>query len=178
MLLIDEYLPEFHVSSYHQTLVSSPASTVFPSIWDLDLSESGVAGLLFAIRGMPRRALTLKGLLQDGFLVLDERSGEELLFGGAGRFWTRNGDFQALNPEDFKAFRQKGHVKLAVNFRVRPVNGNQTILSTETRVQCFGRHSRWRFGLYWFVIRPFSGLVRKEMLRILKKASEDRTVDG
>ena len=177
MRLIDEYLPEFHVSSYHQTVVSSPASRVFSSIWDLDLSESVIVRLLFAIRGMPRRALTLKGLVQDGFLVLDERPDEELLFGGAGRFWTRHGDFQALNAGDFKGFRQKGHVKLAVDFRVKPVNRNQTILSTETRVQCFERYSRWRFNLYWFVIRPFSGLVRKEMLRLVKAASKAKTID-
>jgi hypothetical protein len=178
MRLIDEYMPEFHVSSYHQTAVSSPASRVFSSIWDLDLSESGMVRLLFAIRGMPNRALTLKGLLQDGFIVLDERPGEELVFGGAGRFWTRSGDFQSLSAGDFKAFRQNGHVKLAVNFGVTPVNRDHTILSTETRVQCFGKYSRWRFNLYWFVIRPFSGLVRKEMLRRVKKASEARTIGG
>jgi hypothetical protein len=178
MHLIDEYLPDFYVSSYHQAVVLSPVSRVFSSIWDLDLSESGIVRLLFAVRGMPRRALTLKGLLQDGFVALDERLDEELVFGGAGRFWTRNGDFQALNDRDFKAFRRKGHVKLAVNFRVTPVNRNETLLSTETRVQCFGVYSRWRFNLYWFIIRPFSGFIRREMLRLIKEASEAETIDG
>jgi hypothetical protein len=38
-------------------------------------------------------------------------------------------------------------------------------LYTETRVRCLGASSRRWFRLYWLVIRPFSGLLRRSMLR-------------
>ena len=59
-------------------------------------------------------------------------------------------------------------VSLAVavmNFLVEPhASGRGTRLFTETRVRCLGRSSRRWFRLYWLVIRPFSGLLRRAML--------------
>ena len=34
--------------------------------------------------------------------------------------------------------------------------------------------ARFWFTLYWLIIRPFSGIIRMEMLRIIKKRSENR----
>jgi hypothetical protein len=173
MHLIEKYLPEFDVRSYYETAVAAPASAVFESIWNLDMSDSWIVRLLFAIRGLPRQTLTLKGFMQGGFFLLEERPNEEIVFGGAGRFWTRHADFQVLDSTGFREFESKGYAKVAGNFRVVPVNAGRAIVCTETRIQCFGRSGRRRFKFYWFVIRPFSGLVRKEMLRLIKKGSEE-----
>jgi hypothetical protein len=37
-------------------------------------------------------------------------------------------------------------------------------LVTETRVGCTDAGSRRRFRLYWLLVRPFSGVIRKAML--------------
>ncbi|TMB67768.1 MAG: hypothetical protein E6J43_07850, partial [Chloroflexi bacterium] len=47
-------------------------------------------------------------------------------------------------------------------------SGPGTRLFTETRVRCLGVPSRRWFRLYWLVIRPFSGLLRRSMLRGIK----------
>ena len=44
-----------------------------------------------------------------------------------------------------------------------------TRLVTETRVQCLDAASSRRFGLYWVVVRPFSGLIRRAMLRAVAR---------
>jgi hypothetical protein len=41
----------------------------------------------------------------------------------------------------------------------------RTRLYTETRVRALGPAARRRFRLYWLLIRPFSGLLRRSMLR-------------
>ena len=40
-----------------------------------------------------------------------------------------------------------------------------TKLRTETRVACYGRAAKLLFAAYRGVVRPFSGLIRKEMLK-------------
>ena len=47
-----------------------------------------------------------------------------------------------------------------------------TRLSTETRVRCSEDASRRRFRLYWAVIAPFSGLIRREVLRTIRHEAE------
>ncbi len=44
----------------------------------------------------------------------------------------------------------------------------------ETRVQCLGPRARRNFRLYWALIGPFSGLIRKEALRLVRKGLEER----
>ena len=47
-----------------------------------------------------------------------------------------------------------------------------TLLATETRVLCLDTASRRRFRLYWTLIGPFSGLIRKDILRSIKRQAE------
>jgi hypothetical protein len=64
-----------------------------------------------------------------------------------------------------------GYARAVWNFQVSPVSGNSQ-LSTETRVQTFGRAATVKFRLYWIVVRPFSGLMRGAMLREVKRVAE------
>ncbi|MCU1338883.1 MAG: hypothetical protein JWO19_4464 [Bryobacterales bacterium] len=47
-----------------------------------------------------------------------------------------------------------------------------TELRTETRVLCADVATRRRFGAYWTLIKPFSGLIRLEMLAAVRSAAE------
>ena len=46
------------------------------------------------------------------------------------------------------------------------------MLSTETRIKCFGRAALWKFRVYWSLIGPFSGLIRKAILKQVKTEAE------
>jgi hypothetical protein len=48
-------------------------------------------------------------------------------------------------------------------------------LSTETRVWLDDGKARSRFRLYWLIVRPFSGLVRRSWLRAAKRRAESGT---
>ncbi len=59
--------------------------------------------------------------------------------------------------------------KVAVNVRLEAVSAGTTRLSTETRVKCVDGAAYRRFVLYWALIKPFSGWIRREMLRSIER---------
>lgn len=124
-----------------------------------------------------KRSVSKQDLRQQlegtGFIVLAEVPDEEIVIGVAGRFWRPDGGrCLDLLKEDFGDFRRPGFTKAAWNFKLRPRLDGGTVLSTETRVECFGRAALWKFGAYWSVIAPFSGLIRKAILKQIKAEAE------
>jgi hypothetical protein len=113
-----------------------------------------------------------------GFIPLGENPAEEILLGVVGKFWTRAGDLQRLDPGGFQQFDRAGFAKVAWNFAIAPQNEGRTRLTTETRIYCTDPNSRRRFRLYWSVIGPFSAWIRRETLRILKERLELEGVAG
>ena len=188
-MLIDQFLPRFDAVESHMTIVRAPADRVWAAIRTADFGSNGIVRALFAIRGMPafltapREALarartpehaplTLDAALTHGFIILGEQPERELLLGTAGRFWGTHGALCRIDPQDFMSFDEPGAAQAAWNFAIRPLVGNKTVLTTETRVRCVDPAGRWRFRLYWALIRPFSGLIRLVMLRAIKRAAE------
>jgi len=189
-MLLDEVLPEFHVrASYGTQAVASP-ERVYASVWTADFDHWGLMRTLFMLRGVPgflaapretwrrvgakggRRQVRLEDVLRSGFTLLGERPGEELVLGTVGRFWLARGELRPVSPESFRGLSAPGTAKAAWNFAVRPGTGGRTILTTETRVLCADRATRRRFHTYWTVIRPFSGLIRREMLAAIRDTAE------
>ena len=76
------------------------------------------------------------------------------------------------NREIFLAFAEDGCVKAAWNLRVEAPENGSSRLSTETRTACFGAVARRRFRLYWTFVGPFSGLIRRALLRGVKMRAE------
>lgn len=96
---------------------------------------------------------------------------KEVLLGLAGRFWKLSGDLRKIDARSFKEFDERGYAKTVWNFSLDETGG-ETNLTTETRIKCLDAESRRSFGFYWTVIRPFSGLIRMEMLKIIKRKAE------
>ncbi len=173
-MLIDEILPEYDFSERHSTTVAAAPERVYEIARRLDMSGSTLIRLLFRLRGLPQAALDLDGLRELGFSILAERPGRELVLGLVGRFWTRGGGVLAVTPLGFGEFRQPGYALAAWNFHVTGNPRGGTGLATETRVRCTDAASRFSFRLYWLLVRPFSGLVRRVMLREIKREAEQR----
>ena len=57
-----------------------------------------------------------------------------------------------------------------LNFTAQP-KGQGTRLTTRTRIWCGDEASRRRFNLYWLLIRPASGLIRRRLLRRVHDAA-------
>ncbi|GIV98423.1 MAG: hypothetical protein KatS3mg057_3080 [Herpetosiphonaceae bacterium] len=181
-MLLDHILPSYDVRERHELRIGAPASHVYAMIRVADLSDSWITRGLFWLRGLPallknrrqphRPGLTLDDFLAGGFIQLAEQPGEELVLGLVGRFWTASGSIKRLRPEAFAGFSEPGYAKTAWNFFLIAEDRSTTRLVTETRVLCLDAASRRSFKRYWLLIRPFSGLIRMEMLRTIRRAAE------
>ncbi|MEO8041142.1 MAG: hypothetical protein ABI646_00910, partial [Acidobacteriota bacterium] len=131
---------------------------------------AGIFVLAF-VGGLATSGVTLKSLSSSRFEILGEMPGREMLLGIVGKFWKLGGELKKIDAVSFKEFETAGYAKAVWNFSVVE-EGDDTRLTTETRIKCLDAESRKRFGFYWMFIRPFSGLIRMEMLRAIKRRAE------
>jgi hypothetical protein len=176
-MLIDEFLPVYDFSERHETRVRAAAAKVYAAVDSTDFNESWIIWSLLTLRGLgfgnTSKNLTLRDAF-DNFTVLGETPNEEILLGLAGKFWTLTGSLQKVDAGNFKQFDKPGLAKAVWNFSLAETGG-ETLLKTETRIQCLDEESRQSFALYWTVIKPFSGLIRTEMLRLIKEKAEQKS---
>jgi hypothetical protein len=170
-MLHDKFLPEYHFSEKHQIRINRPPEKIFLLINEMDFSGSWIIRTLYRLRGMSTGMTLKKGLLKH-FMELEKRQDQELLIGLIGQFWKFKGNLKTVASGEFRDFHQPGFLKATWNFKLVPNINTTTILITETRVHCPDKKSHRLFSRYWFFIRPFSGLIRKEMLKAIKKKAE------
>jgi hypothetical protein len=168
-ILINKYLHHFTFNEYHQIVVDSPIAYVYNVASDFDLSKSKTIAWLFKIRGLPTKRLNLQNFIDDiGFTNLESNAPYERLVG----FWARIKIAPIPSYEDFINNSISPWIKGVWNFQFEELGKNKTKVCTETRVLCVAPITKITFRLYWLAIKPFSGLIRKKMLKIIKEDSE------
>ena len=167
--LINKYLPKYTFKEFHEIVVNSHIENVYYVAKDFDLSKSKIITILFKIRGLPTKRLNLQNFIDDiGFTNLEENYPYESLVG----FWARVKIAKIPSYEDFVDDSISSWIKVVWNFQFEKLEKDKTKVSTETRVLCVAPITKLTFGLYWCIIKPFSGLIRKRMLKIIKDDSE------
>lgn len=180
-MLLDAWLPEFDVSKRHAIRITAPAERIWRELLRYDFGDSIVTAVLMGLRGYGfrrRRAGASQGsslkerLERFAFTLLDEKPGEELVFGLVGKFWRPDGGLRRLSREEFAAFSEPGFAKAAWNLRVGSgLHLPHCELSTETRVLCLGKSARRKFLFYWRFVEPLSGLIRWSLLKGIRRAA-------
>ena len=174
-MLIDKYLPRYTFGEYHETLVDCQIQDVYEVARDFDLSKSRRIKFLFRLRGLPTKRMNLQDFVADmGFTHLEDNPPHENLTG----FWMRPRIEKIPSYGDFVNGSIPSWVKVVWNFRFEKIGENKTKVSTETRILCVVPITKFTFGLYWAMVKPFSGLIRKEMLNIIKDDAETLKSNG
>lgn len=168
----DDFLPRFDLETRHTTEIEAPAERVYEVTRSLDLSSSWIVRTLFRLRGLPTRSLTLDGLARNRFLPLLDDPPHGFVLGLIGQFWRLSGRLKEFDPDTFVGLDTPDDAKAIWTFDLEATTPTTTRLRTVTRVLCPDAASRRRFRAYWSVVGPFSGLVRRELLRVVKKQSE------
>lgn len=172
---LDTFLPEFQFSERHQLSIRAEPQRVDRALRDVRLAEIRVVRALFALRGLSRVAKARARLLDTrGGVLLADIPGEGLVLGLTGQFWRLRGgrDRRPRSREEFASYVRPDSCKAVVEFRVTPGPRGASLLSTETRVHVADAAARRRFRRYWWVVRPFSGLIRILVLRAAKRRAE------
>ncbi len=182
---IDEFLPIYDLSASYEIRIGAPRPVVYQCLLRSDFNKPWLVRLLITIRTgkHPPRNRVPSDLRQrlhgTGFVILAEIPNEEMVIGVAGKFWCPDGGrCLDLTAGDFAAFARAGYAKAAWNFKLRTESSTYTVLSTETRIKCFGRAALWKFRFYWSLVSPFSGLIRKAILKQVKTEAESTLTEG
>jgi hypothetical protein len=182
-MLIDSFAPNPDEVETHRITIAAHREVVYRALWTADVGGSFVIKLLLLLRSLPgfvargkplprSQRITLKNLIESGFGLLAEEAESEVVLGVDGRFWRPTGNLSPFRRKDFDGPVPKGTARAVWNFSVNESVDGRTILATETRITCGDAVSRRKFRAYWFFVRPFSGLIRRLMLRRVRKAVE------
>jgi len=146
---LDAFLPNYEFSTRHEVSVAVQPALADRALREVTFREVPlVRGLLLARGlGLRRAEDTVLAMMVPRATVLEDVPGEGLILTLSGQFWRLRG----RGPE------------------FRALHGT---LTTETRVHVPDPASRRRFGQYWRVVRPFSGLIRIGLLRAAKRRAE------
>lgn len=88
-----------------------------------------------------------------------------------GRFWRPTPELVRIRAGEFVEFADRRYAKAVWDFGLEQ-NESGVLLTTETRVRCLSIKSRLAFRFYWTFIGPFSSLIRKEMLRVIRNTAQ------
>jgi hypothetical protein len=182
MTLLATYLPDYSFREVHSCIIVASTDTVINAAAGYSPETDPFFRKMIGLRELPMRfASFLRGTQAQlpqpfgmhNFALLERRDGSHLAYGLVGRFWRPDFGLVAIKDGNaFLRFDTPGVAKLALGFSaIRQADG-ATLLVTETRVFCPDRSSWLKFAPYWYVIRPFSGLIRHRILGAIKSKSE------
>jgi hypothetical protein len=179
--LLDRFMPSCEVAERHETAVQAPASVTYAAARALDLQQSPLIRAIFAGRELlmrskplqPRKSTSfLTEVLELGWGILAEEPGRELVMGAVTQPWEANVVFRSLPPEAFAEYQEPGYAKIVWTLVAEPRGPESSVFRTETRVATTDPRSRARFRRYWSVFSPGILLIRRETLRLVKRAAE------
>jgi hypothetical protein len=179
--LIDDLMAEYDVQDVTCAVVDVEPARIFKTLRGYDLAADPICAALLvlrtllerlgdALRGRARATerphLTLDDVVAPGtgFGFLGDCPGHEFTIGSVGRFAQAKIPFTAVTPREFTSFAQRGFAKLALSVRVQPYGRSQAIVVVDVRVKAFDPASLARFSRYWWIIGPFSALIRRRAI--------------
>jgi hypothetical protein len=178
--VLDDIMPEYQFSETHSARVHARPEQAMRAVRQSTFGDLKSLVTLLKIRGAALRApFQDTGNFSQDKLVLDAFAASGYFFGGSDREIAMFGAWNARarrRPEvhtlqEFADYREQGAVKMAFNFRAEDAGGGWSTVSTETRVMVQDDVSRGP-AIYWRLIVPGSGLLRREWLEGIKKRAE------
>jgi hypothetical protein len=145
--VLDQLMPTFQAAERHAATIAASADHVWAALTQVTVGELGLFRVLMGVRVLPGRLVRsprarfdadeplLGWAVRFGFSILGEDVRRELVVGAIGQPWRLAGgrSMAVAGGQDFAAFDQAGHAKMAANFRLAPIAGARAIqLSTGT----------------------------------------------
>ncbi|MGH9421261.1 MAG: hypothetical protein ACRD3J_14885, partial [Thermoanaerobaculia bacterium] len=154
---LDEIAPHWQFEEHHEIQIDAPPERIYAAIREVTAREIRFFGILTTIRCLGRcrgesilNAPDAKPILdvatRSGFRLLADDPPHELVIGA----------------------RVAPQTAAIMNFRVE----RDGRLTTETRVFSKSDKGRRSFAVYWRIIRPGSGIIRRSWLEAIKRRAE------
>jgi hypothetical protein len=174
-MTIDDLLPTWDWRSAHATRVAAPPDRAAAAARAVSGRDLPVTGALMRVRMLGRHRVDerpiVEAMARIGLRTLVDDP-LAVVVGGVLAPWRLRGGHQAIgSAAELQAFAAPGWVRVAMAFTVA-ADGAGSRVATETRIVATDVVARRRFGRYWRVIGPFSGITRREMLAAIRRRAE------
>jgi len=179
---LDQLLPAYQFHEMHSVRVAAPPQQCYAAIRAVGPEEIALFQTLTWIRrfgkrghdsiiNAPEHRPLLDTALRNGFLLLAEEPGREIVVGFvmAGRSEWGHID---TSINGFKSLHNRYSARVAMNFRVEPAGPGACRIVTETRIEAMSPPASRAFAAYWRVIYPGSALIRRMWLRAIRRRAE------
>jgi hypothetical protein len=203
-MLLDKYLPKWDFTEVHTVQIKSSAEEAYKAMMETTMQElHAIVRLLFNLRSLPEKLAGRKEnslssvafldnkslinqMLKTNFIKLDEQQPHEIVFGlivpgSIGHVWDKSSG-QVLHFTDateYLTFNKPDFLHVIANFSIEDAPGaGFVIVRTESRSKGLSEKARKNFRAYWFIIRPWSGLIRRLWLKAIKRRAESKTYES
>lgn len=178
--LVDRYLHTPQVVEAHSVDIDAPLDRIWTAVDTVGMNDVPVVQFLMRVRILLSRAFggTMEMTSGGPAMVCLDRTDTEVVHGLIGRWWaigdeTRRTDIDTV--DEFLAFAEPGWAKATFSFRTEELPDGRIRLHTETRVRTTDEQSLRAMRRYWTVIGPFSGLVRRLLLRAIARKAQGQS---
>lgn len=172
--LLEQAMPVYHFHERHSRWINAEPAHVWHALTTLTLDQLALTRPLVAIRQLGQRGRSpSKPLFTDGPVRMFDVTAPAYAVGGAvARPWQLQPVRRdVISLEEFRSFAEPGWAKYLIDFHLEPREAG-VHLTTETRVHLTDQRAWRRFALYWALIRPGSGLIRRDMLATVARLAE------
>lgn len=171
-----EHLPHAEFTEHHDRVVDAPPERVWAALHETQWTDLWMTAPLMVIRGVGRASrVAAGGLTSSGPApVFYEEPLAWAVGGFIGRPWQLAPDPGPVvsSLDQLATFDEPGWLVCGMDFTLHPLSGHRTRLATSTVCAPTDDHARRAFARYWRLIRPFSGLIRLDMLRAVARRAE------
>ncbi|MFV0523549.1 MAG: hypothetical protein ACK5RL_03520 [Acidimicrobiales bacterium] len=178
-----EALPTYQFAEHHHRVLNADREAGWRAIHETRWGDVRWTAPFFVVRGL---GAMVRGGSSDSPRIV-EKGPVARLWGEAPRYLAMGSimrpyalrqtepDPEVSSLEELATFDRPGWVKVAMDFRLTDLGDGRTRLDTSTLCQATDRTTDSRFGRYWRVIRPFSGLIRVEILAAIANRAEQQS---
>jgi hypothetical protein len=177
---LDDIMPEYQFSERHTVRTRARPEQVIQAARESTWGDLKSLITLMKIRGAVLRApfhdtgyfspdkRVLDAFAASGYLT-DSSEHEIVMFGAVKMREKRSAGVHSA--QEFVDYREQGAVKTAFDFTAEDAGGGWTTFTTETRMMVHADSTRGA-AIYWRLIVPGSGLLRREWLDGIKRRAE------
>ena len=178
---LDDLIPDPDHRMLHARSAAAPVTAVWEQLHLVTMDALPVGYALEGLRLLParlagrrRRPLGGRGFLEvTPIPVLHAEPPHLVISAGLSQAWRLLGGPAPprLDAGRLRAWSEPGWIKAGMEFRFEPISAG-TRMRTETRVLATDPRTRRAFAAYWSLIRPWSGAIRREVLRVVARRAE------
>lgn len=174
-------LPAATFREEHHRIVDAPVQSCWDVLHDLRWSELTITRPLYAVRTLGRAegspldpARRIVEAPSPGAPVHEEPPTYSTS-GMIGRPWRNAARGPAVDGlAALAGFAESGWLKYGMDWSLTDLGDGRTLVETRTLCEATDASARRAFPAYWALIRPFSGLIRVDVLAALARRAEGR----